>query len=95
MSNWKSKFKNTFDNKVIVNSTIEFIGLGTLNSNGKEIELMNFKRIVNVKYKNDYLKEKDYYEYIWSFAKGQGLFKYVRIGELSLEGIIIKNELKK
>ena len=92
MKNWKVSVRNSFDNKVVVKSKIEYLGLDTLSTKGKELVVINFKRTVDVKYMKDYEKEKDHYEYIWSFAKGQGMYRYVRKGDLSLEGIIIKSE---
>jgi len=92
MKNWKVSVKNSFDNKVVVKSKIEYLGLDTLSINGKELVVMNFKRTVDVKYKKDFVKEKDHYEYIWSFAEGQGMYRYVRKGDLSLEGVIIKSD---
>lgn len=93
MNHWKTKWKNSYDNKVIIKSEIKYLGQDSIVNEDKVIQVLNFKRTVHATYKKEYTKEKISYEYIWSFAKGQGMYRYTRKGNQALEGIIIENAL--
>ncbi len=94
MKNWKTKTRNTYANKVIVKSIVAFIGIKRVTTDGVEERILIFKRTVKKRFKNEYDKLKEEYEYTWEFAPGKGMVKYEMKGSSPYKGVVILNKFR-
>ncbi len=76
MKNWKVRWKQSYDNKIIVSAKIEYLGFSRITLNGESVEVMNFRTRTKTTLKKKYTKEKLYSQYTWSCLPFQGIVKY-------------------
>lgn len=94
MVNWKVKTVLRYDKRVVVTSKITCLSIDSLETNTGTVTCLKFKRVVDAKWKREFIKDSAHSEYIWSFVERLGVQQYERTGDVNYKGIVIKNELK-